>query len=70
MCRTVFIIGNVDLPGLATHLAILHIGLEEPAGRIDTDRDDLAAIGTSDVGFCVPSVEFSRRRRRVWILWI
>jgi hypothetical protein len=53
-------VGNMHLPRLTAHLTVLHVGLDDPAGRIDTDRDDLAAVGTAYLGLGVPASEFSR----------
>jgi hypothetical protein len=61
------IVTDVDLPGPAAHLTVLHIGLDGPAGGVDTNRHGLAAVGTVHLGLGVPGILVSGLRRRVVI---
>lgn len=64
----VLIVGDVHLPRLTAHLAVLHIGLDDPAGRIDSYRDGLATVGTAYLGLGVPGIEFTGLQRSVRVL--
>jgi hypothetical protein len=59
----VIVIAKVDLPRPTTHLAILYIGLDGPAGRIDTNRYDLTAVGTVHLDLGVPGIRLSGLKR-------
>jgi hypothetical protein len=63
----VSIVAKVYLPWPATHLTILHIGLDGSAGGIDTHRYELAAVGTAHLDLSVPSIHVKGLKRRVKI---
>jgi hypothetical protein len=69
MGATVVIVAEVYLPRPTTHLTVFHIGLDGSAGGIDTDRYDLAAVGTVHLDLGVPGLKVSGLERRFRIFW-
>jgi len=43
-------------PGLTAHLAILDVGLDRSATRIQTNGHAFSTVGTGDLGLGVPGV--------------
>lgn len=68
MRDTVVIVANVHVPGPATHLAVLDVGLDRPTGRIDADCYGLAAVGAAHLGLGVPGIVVTGLRCRVRIV--
>jgi hypothetical protein len=67
---TVVIVAEVNLPRPTTHLTVLDIGLDRFTGGVDTDRYDLAAVGTVHLDLRVPGLEVSGLERRVRIFCV
>ena len=53
------VIGHVHSPRLTADLAVLDIGLDRPAARIQANGHALPTVGTGDLGFGVPGVVLS-----------
>jgi hypothetical protein len=58
--RTLVIVAEVNLPRPTAHLTVLDISLDGSAGRIDTDRDGLTAVGATHLDLGVPGLHLSR----------
>jgi hypothetical protein len=64
----VIVVAEMDLPRPTAHLTILHIGLDGPASRIDTDRYDLPAVRALHLDLGVPGLRLGGLQQVVGIL--
>ena len=62
--RAVVIITDVYLPRSTTHLTVLDVGLDGPAGRIDVYGHVLPAVRAAHLDLGVPGVQLGRLERR------